>query len=356
MKILEIFRPEGNTGRRLVLGIAAVLLLTGCKGSAPSNPSRQAADTKLDEWSWLPGSSKHEADVAQISKDAELELFIPKDDPLASKSVGWGKVGTAFNFIPTEKKSYVVSGGALVSKIGAIEKKAKWGDWDFVQDAAHPQHVSWGHSLTSGEVLLPRAIFVSIPTDAVVQNSFEIEAFGDTYVLIRLDPAKGHRLCFLQVGRLQLPTAGYVGTKAEVDGKILERKTDGWYLSSKKMSQPSSSTNLDGIYAKGDDKPDSGIGGGPSIMILDNKITTENPIYSSKNLEFPLDSEKQDSGKRKQEYIQSEGWLAYSPPISASDKKAALIDTPKGRMIAGNGLLAYKIDNERRWGFFPWKE
>jgi hypothetical protein len=322
--------------KRLVFVIAFVVAFasTGCNrsGSVGSGHPADAkgVEAKLDDWSWLPKSSKHETEVAQIPKDAQFDLFIPKAEALAAKSLGWGWVDSSFNFTPAEKKSYSVLGGALVSRIGRFEKKAKWGGWDFVDDAAGTEHRGWGYSLTSGEILLPRSAFDSPPTNTSVKNSFEIEAFGDNYVLIRLDLAKGHRLCFLKVGRLQLPTAGYIGTRAEVEGRIFERRVGGWYLGAKKMSLTSTSTDLERILSRGVDRPDSSGGGLFGVMRPRKDVSIEpksEPLYSSKNLEFPLDSEAQ-----KMEYIQSAGWLANG----------------------GDGLV-YKIDFEKRWGFFGWK-
>jgi hypothetical protein len=119
-----------------------------------------------------------------------------------------------------------------------VERKANWGDWDFVYaDSGLKQSAGWGNALTSGELILPRELFLNIPTDKFVQNSFEIESFGERFVLIRLDPAKGHKLVFLKSGGAQTPTAGYVGSKAEVGGKVLERKADGWYSGTTRLSK-----------------------------------------------------------------------------------------------------------------------
>jgi hypothetical protein len=349
--------------KRVVLTIVTALLLTGCKGSAPPGESEQVADTKLNEWSWLPSSNKHEAEIAQIPKDAEFDLFIPKNEALVTKSAGWGRINTYLSFIPTDKESYLVSSGALVSRLGKIEKKAKWGDWDFLFDTAGKDHVGWGYSLTSGDILLPRTAFASPPADASVQNSFEIEAFGDSYALIHLDPAKGHRLCFLKFGRIQLPTAGYIGTKAEVDGRVLERKTDGWYLGSKRMSQASGSSDLERIYASGKDKPDSSDGhmmvcessARPSAPRLSMDLKKVSALYNSKILEFPLDSGNQRGSEQKKENVLSEGWLAVvlrSPP----DAQTAPLPQSQAVWIAGCDGIAYMIESEKRWGFFTWKE
>jgi hypothetical protein len=223
----------------LALALTACLLLSGCGKSATPISSSQivAPKTKVDKWSWLPKTTKHDAALAQVPKDAEIDLTIPKDEPLEAGG-GLFKIDERGNPIMPDDDSYVVKGGALVSKLGAIEKKAMWGGWDFIYaDSARTQKVAFGNSLTSGEVLLPRELLLDPPTNRIVQNAFEIESFGDKYVLIRLNQAKGHRLCFMQDGRAKIPTAGYIGSKAEVDGKVLERKADGWYSGTTKLSE-----------------------------------------------------------------------------------------------------------------------
>jgi hypothetical protein len=220
-------------------------MLAGCGQSTPPSQSSQGADSKvskhkLDQWSWLPKTTKHDAEIAQIPPNAEIGFSIPKDEPLDAESVGFGmRVDPYGNMTPVDKGSYVVKGGALVSKLGSIEKKAKWGDWDFVyEDASHTKKAGWGPSLTSGEILLPRKWFLDPPTDRFVQNSFEIESFGDDYVLIHLDPTKGHRLCFMKIGSSnKQQTAAFIGSKAEVNGKVFERKADGWYSGNTRLSE-----------------------------------------------------------------------------------------------------------------------
>jgi hypothetical protein len=248
-----------------ILAFFAAIVLAGCgrsdstttkeaaSPSAAATPTpaqpvgtkpAQSADTKvseqkLDMWPWLSKTSKHDAEVAQIPKNTQIEIFIPKDEPLNAESVGYGmKIDPYGNLTPIDKKSYIVKGGALVSKLGPIEKKAEWGDWDFVyEDASHTKKAGWGECLTSGEILLPRNWYGGVPTNFIVQNSYEIESFGDDYVLIHLDPTKGHRLCVFKSGVPHALTAGYIGSKAEVDGKTLERKADGWYSGTTRVSR-----------------------------------------------------------------------------------------------------------------------
>jgi hypothetical protein len=161
------------TKLRTIAALAAIAFLSGCDNQSSKQAKQQdikVAESKLDKWSWLPKSSKFDVEATQIPKGAEVSFFIPEDEPLDAKSVGWGGVDSFGNFVPRDKNSYVVKGGALVSKLGQIEKRAKWGDWDFVYaDAAHMEHAGWGLSLISGEILLPRKVFLDPPTNIFVE-------------------------------------------------------------------------------------------------------------------------------------------------------------------------------------------
>lgn len=215
---------------RHLLALLLVGTITACSGTQ--------APAVLDKWSWLPVTHTHDAEAARIPRDAALSLFIPKDDPLeAGSDGGWGGIDTFGNFTPTDRKSYVVKGGSLVSKIGPIERRAKFGDWDVLySDAARTQRAGWGNCLTSGEILVPRETFADPSADLYAQNSFAIETFGPTYLLVRLDPARKHKLCFLEQGGGQMLTAGVLGSKAEVGTRVLERRADGWYAGDVRFS------------------------------------------------------------------------------------------------------------------------
>ena len=229
--------------RNLTLVLTLALFAAGCsRSSGPENAGQGTvakSAMQLDEWSWLPMTPTHDEEVSKIPKDAAINFSIPENEPVRTDSGGgWGGISSSGEFVPRDKKSYFVRGGALVSMVGPVKRKAKWGDWDFVYaDADLKQHAGWGNALTSGELILPRNQFLNIPADKFVQNSFEIESFGDRFVLIRLDPAKGHKLVFLKSGDSQIPTAGYIGSKAEVGGEILERKSDGWYAGTTRRSK-----------------------------------------------------------------------------------------------------------------------
>jgi hypothetical protein len=215
--------------------IIAILLLCGCSHKANEQPER--APAQLSKWSWLPSSEAHAAEVGRIPQGAKYSLYIPEETPLKTHSEAPGGIDSYLNFVPTVKKSLVVDGGTLVSELGPVRKTAKWGDWAEVwKDSSRSVRVGWGYCVTSGEIMLPRSVFEAPPPDKFVQNAFEIEPFGDGNVLIRLDPAKGHRLCFFEGDNGKLATAGWVGSKAEVSGKVLERRADGWYSGALRMS------------------------------------------------------------------------------------------------------------------------
>jgi hypothetical protein len=38
-------------------------------------------------------------------------------------------------------------------------------------------------------------------------------------------------------GGSEFPTVGFIGSKAEVDGKTLERRADGWYSGATRVSE-----------------------------------------------------------------------------------------------------------------------
>ncbi|HEY0685594.1 MAG TPA: hypothetical protein VGD45_24865 [Steroidobacter sp.] len=223
--------------RAEIFAAIAALTICGC--------ADKLQDAPLDKWSWLPRSTTHDEEASAIPKDAAVFYQIPKDDPLKAKSGGetdtgggWGRIDTQGNFVPTDKQSYVVQGGTLISSLGTIQKHAKYGDWDVVYaNVERTERVGWGHCLTSGEILMPRNAFGEPPASMFVQNSFAVETFGADFVLIRMDPAKKHKLCFMQTGSSDVSTVSYIGTSAEVEGRVLERKADGWYFGKKRVSE-----------------------------------------------------------------------------------------------------------------------
>lgn len=210
--------------------------------AAPAAAAPPAPAVKV--LSWLPTTSANDAVAAKIPPNARLSFRVPKDDPLKfdASGGGWGnaKIDTLGRITPTEptdKKSYKVTGGTLVSSLGAIEKRAKYGDWEFAfEDAARTKKVGWGYCLTAGELLLPRSMIANPPLQVYGVDAFEVTSFGKDYLLVKLDPKKAHRFCFVQRSQGgEFPSAGGPGTRIEVAGKLYERRVDGWYLGATKV-------------------------------------------------------------------------------------------------------------------------
>lgn len=234
--------------KRTIVLLTATLLLAGCgKSVAPekfTSTLGQHVKRETDSLSWIPRTGKYTLESSKISPGAKLLYYIPKNSPL--RSTGSGGVDSNLNFVPrSDKRSIRVLGGTLVSVAGVTSveasRKASFGSWDFIYaDARRSKVVGWGYSLTSGEVIVSREQFRRAPTNRVVFNRFEIEAFGDKYLLIKLDPRKGDSLCLFDEsgqsrnvgvmwGPLQfVPTAGYVGSIADAGGKAYERTAGGW--------------------------------------------------------------------------------------------------------------------------------
>ena len=143
------------------------------------------------------------------------------------------------NVSPKEKKDFQITGGSIITKLGAIEKRAKYGEIEFVyQDAALTQKSDrWAFCLTSGEIILPRSIFIDPPKDRFTPNSFSILPINEGYVLLSIDPAKSQRVCMLEnADGSAYPTVGFNGTTVAYANKQYERKSDGWYEGQNKVS------------------------------------------------------------------------------------------------------------------------
>jgi hypothetical protein len=136
----------------ILLLVTASMVLAGCGGKN---------DTKIEKWSWLPKTAKRDAEIAQVPNGAQI--YFSMGEPLESNAGSGFQFPDASHtrFIPAEKEPSSFVRGSLISKLGSVTKEAKWGDWDFVfADAAHREKAGWGHSLTSGEILLPRKVFL----------------------------------------------------------------------------------------------------------------------------------------------------------------------------------------------------
>lgn len=130
--------------RTQIFAVAIATAICGC--------GEHAGPAKLDQWSWLPRSAAHDAEARSVPTGTAVSYRIPAEDPLdAGSNGGWGGIDTFGNFVPTDKQSYVVKGGTLISTLGAIEKRAKYGDWDVVYaDPERTKRAGWGDCLTSG--------------------------------------------------------------------------------------------------------------------------------------------------------------------------------------------------------------
>jgi len=135
--------------------------------------------------------------------------------------------------LPIEKE-FEINSGTFVSGIGTIQRKASFTDWAYIyKDQSRQEKVNWGPCLTQGEIVFPISIFENAPDNMFVENHFEAEDFGKKHILIRLNPAKDHRLCMIFARDGLHTTAGYMGTKMELAGKTVERGKDGWYQGEK---------------------------------------------------------------------------------------------------------------------------
>ncbi len=127
-----------------VVVILVALASMGCREaprpSAP--PSALATPKTYGKFDWLPNSVP--ASTPPIPKDAHFTIQIPKNDPLKGKSSGWGVIDTNGNLLLKEKKDYVVSGGSLITRLGPLEKRATYGDWDFVYQDADTRRLTLG--------------------------------------------------------------------------------------------------------------------------------------------------------------------------------------------------------------------
>jgi hypothetical protein len=71
--------------KALVALLSIKWLLSECNDT--TGPG-QSTSNKLDKWSWLPKTTNHDAEAAWIPNAKEIEFFIPKDEPLDTKSDG----------------------------------------------------------------------------------------------------------------------------------------------------------------------------------------------------------------------------------------------------------------------------
>ena len=226
---------------KYVITIASIsLLLAGCGKFASDSvdSAKPNATTDNSKWSWLPKAPQNDAEAATIPSGSDPSYELLKEDPLGFKGIT--KLTSSFGSYPADRTSFSITGGTLATTVGGVSRKAKMRDWDYLyEDAAFLKStIEWGPCATDGELLLPRSAFENTPTDRYASNYFAAEAFGDRFVLVKLDPAKGHRLLIQGLGSGEGAnfTAGYIGSKVQVGNRVLERKADGWYQGKKKVS------------------------------------------------------------------------------------------------------------------------
>ena len=167
-------------------------------------------------------------------------------------------------------------GGELTSALGPIHRKARFGTWTlFHADETRQEIVGWGPCLTDGEVIVPNVFLAEASPRRWVPNSFEAEDLGEYHSLVRLDEARGDKLCLgyrpadgssyrgnlkatgslnlsgqvdplaTSSDRLLFGTAGGVGSRVRFGEHLLVRRTDGWYLGERRVGPPDSPDGSD---------------------------------------------------------------------------------------------------------------
>jgi len=207
--------------RAAIALLVAALTLTGCGGRSGAG-----------DVTWPPRSHKNDQEASQIPADAKVGYNIPRSDPMTQQ--GTGGIDTYGNFVPRE--GFEITGGSLISTVGPVKRTAKFGSWAWVyKDAAKAKKHGWGPCLTSGEIIVAKSDLLSPAMQGLGDNRFEVEDLGDRYFIIRLDPAKGHRLCILRTPSGNVFTAGFQGTRVDCQGQVVQRRADGWYVGDEKL-------------------------------------------------------------------------------------------------------------------------
>ena len=195
-----------------VLVLLYVFTLTGC------------SDNKMLSISELPCQQEKHKSV----DGGAVAYSIPASDPL--KLSGSGGIGPDGGVLPGKK--YKVTGGSLISKVGAKQYTAKFGDWAWsYSDQAKVKKLGWGYCLVSGELAVYSKQMQKPPIQGFVGNSFSCRLLNKKIIVIKLDPKKGHRFCFLKKNRSNVFTQGFSGTSVIHNGHVLVRRKDGWYSS-----------------------------------------------------------------------------------------------------------------------------
>lgn len=213
-----------------LLSIATVFLFLGGCGE----PSGKIV--------WPPRTHTHDQEAAGIPSNANGIVVHMPDRISFSGPVGFDASGNAApgggfkldglgNITPMGG----FSSGTLVTSIGSIEKRASFGGRSMIWEDKTLSKVIQEIALYvySGEVLITKDQLLNQGALGYTENRFSIEDFGDDMFIVKLDPSKKHRLCLLRDGT---PTAGFVGTKIDHQGVVVERKADGWYVDQNKLT------------------------------------------------------------------------------------------------------------------------
>lgn len=204
----------------ITLTLLLVIPLTGC---SDSNNSASSSGKRLQVQT-LPCLTGKDV----LPAGASVSYQIPQSDPLTTQ--GDGGMDFNGNFVP--KEGYKVTGGALNSVLGESTYIAKFGDWaKGYSNSQKTEELGWGHCLTSGEFVVARQTMQEPPIQGNIDNYFACESLNTDLLLIKLDPAKGHRLCFVQRDGGQIFTPGFSGTKVDYNGAVVVKMDDGWYSS-----------------------------------------------------------------------------------------------------------------------------
>lgn len=179
-----------------------------------------------------PPTTQQELGADRLPDDAKYSARVPQDDPITEN--GATVLGLDGEFWPQEGS--FSTRGALVTKLGPVEKRAQYTSWDFIySDVTEMGKSGWARCLTKGELFLAKRYLQDTPSDAYIENNFYAETVGKDHILVRLDPSKNNRLCIKHTRRSFWPTIGVVGTKIETTQGVVHRRYDGWYRGTEKV-------------------------------------------------------------------------------------------------------------------------
>lgn len=194
-------------------------------------------NSKSQHSDWPPCSEGKKAIPAKM----QVTYQIPESDPLTDKGAGGINPDGSFN--PGE--SFKITGGSLVTQIsdvpdielGDFKASAKFGGWAWsYEDASKARKIGWGPCLTSGSIVVSKIQMLKPTTKAYTENNFSCEVLNEHYYLLKIDPSKNQKFCFLNkdLGAREF-TQGFSGTKINYQNTTVEKKEDGWYREGNKF-------------------------------------------------------------------------------------------------------------------------